>query len=133
MELKFKKIVWTQHSLIKLKQYGLSKTKIINIVHKPDRVEDGIVSGTVAMMRTNRTLLKTQRASQDKKLNLKFGKWNKRPEFKKAPGEIWLMYKDAKDCRKMISCWRYPGITKPGELVPIPEDIKNYIKNLNYE
>jgi len=34
------------------------------------------------------------------------------------------MYKDKTDERRIISAWRYPGITKPGDEVPIPEDIK---------
>jgi hypothetical protein len=52
---------------------------------------------------------------------------------KKAPGEIWIMYKDTKDSsgqiRKIISAWRYPGVTKPGEEIPIPEDIKLFLKS----
>lgn len=120
MENKFKKIVWTQHSLIKMKQYGLSKIKILNLLHKPERTEDGIVVGTVAMMRTN-----SAKNFNNKKLSLGFKKWAK-PQ--KAPGEIWLMYKDIKDQRKIISCWRYPGITKPGEQVLIPADIKLYLQ-----
>ena len=57
-------------------------------------------------------------------------KWRPR----KAPGEIWLMYKDVKkqsegNIRKIISAWRYPGISKPGEAIPIPEDIKIFLKS----
>ena len=48
----------------------------------------------------------------------------KSTNFKKAPGEIWLMYQDTKDLRKIISAWRYPGISKPGEAIPIPDDIR---------
>ena len=48
---------------------------------------------------------------------------------RKAPGEIWLMYKDVKDFRKIISAWRYPGISKPGEAIPIPEDIRLELLN----
>jgi len=133
---KFKKIVWTQHSEIKLKQYGLSKSKISSIIHKPERIEDGIVPGTTAMMRTNpSTCYRSLRASPlDKKLELKFNIWKK---IKKAPGEIWVMYKDTtlqhssgQAVRKIISCWRYPGITKPREKIQIPEDIKIDLQNL---
>ena len=37
------------------------------------------------------------------------------------------MYKDVQNLRKIISCWRYPGVSKPGEKIPIPEDIKQEI------
>lgn len=71
--------------------------------------------GLIAAMKTNKILFK------EKKITLKQA-WQKP---KKAPGEIWIMYKDNKEERKIISAWRYPGISKPGEEIPIPKDIKN--------
>jgi hypothetical protein len=115
----FKKNVWTQHSQIKMKQYGLSKQKLLGILHNPERREVGIVPGTKAVMKTNKVFFK------QKQITLKKA-WQ---QPKKAPGEIWIMYKDAKDTRKIISAWRYPGISKPGEEVPIPEDIKQELLN----
>jgi hypothetical protein len=110
-----RKISWTQHSEVKMRQYGLSKSKLLGILRKPERKEQGIVPGTTAVMKTNLTSLKLRGASKV------FSKWQ-RPN--KAPGEIWLMYKDTKDFRKIISAWRYPGISKPGEEVPIPAEIR---------
>ena len=126
---KFKKTVWTQHSEIKLKQYGLSKSKISSIIRKPERIEDGIVPGTIVMMRTNKVFNNTtfrKSLRLDLKVRTKFTPFKQ----KNAPGEIWVMYKDARGSRKIISCWRYPGVTKPGEQIPIPEDIKIYLQNL---
>jgi len=109
----FRKLFWTEHSKIKMRQYGLSKQKLFGILHRPERKEKGIVPGTIAVMKTNKIFFK------EKKITLKNA-------FKprKAPGEIWIMYKDVKDLRKIISAWRYPGISKPGEEIPIPEDIR---------
>lgn len=76
-------------------------------MRKPERKEKGIAPGTTAVMKTNKIFFKA------KKITLKDA-W-KTP--KKAPGEIWLMYKDAKDFRKIISAWRYPGVSKPGDIV----------------
>ena len=82
MENKFKKIVWTQHSEIKMRQYGLSKNKILNLIRKPERIEDGIVSGTVAMMRTNKVF---NNASFKKSLRLDLKvKTRWQPAFAKA-------------------------------------------------
>mgnify|MGYP001561258802 FL=1 len=103
----YKKLHWTEHSKIKMRQYGLSKQKLLGILYRPERKEQGIVPGTTAVMKTN---------------NKFKNKWQR-----KAPGEIWLMYKDVKDLRKIISAWRYPGISKPGEEIPIPEDIRQEI------
>jgi hypothetical protein len=117
------KIIWTEHSKIKMRQYGLSVSKLSGILRKPERKEQGIVPGTTAVMKTNKTFFKTKQITLEKA-------WQKP---KRAPGEIWLMYKDIKkqgeQIRKIISAWRYPGISKPGQDLPVPEDIKNYLKS----
>ena len=113
----FRKLHWTEHSKIKMKQYGLSKQKLLGILYGPERKEQGIVPGTTAVMKTNKLYFKAKQISLSKA-------WR---SPKKNPGEIWLMYKDAKDLRKIISAWRYPGVSRPGEEIPIPEDIKKEI------
>jgi len=101
---------WTEHSKIKMRQYGLSKSKLIKLLYNPERQEEGIVLGSMALMQTN-TLYSSKTA------NISFG------ARKKIPGEIWLMYQDTKNERKIISAWRYPGISKPGDSIPVPKDI----------
>src|SRR5262245_3687306 len=124
MSVGFKKLMWTQHSEIKMRQYGLSKSKLLGILRRPERKEKGIVEGTVAVMMTNKKF-----ASKNKPL-LK-SKWVS-DSIKKAPGEIWLMYKENKEFRRVISAWRYPGVSKPGEEVPVPEDIKKELLEGNF-
>ena len=121
---KYKKLFWTEHSKIKMRQYGLSKQKLLGILYKPERKEKGIAPGTSAVMKTNKLFFK------EKKVTV-VGAWQKP---RKAPGEIWLMYKDVKkqsegDVRKIISAWRYPGVSKRGEAIPIPEDIRQELLN----
>lgn len=110
-----KKIYWTQHSKSKMRQYGLSKSKLMNLLYKPHRKELGIVPGTVALMRANKDY-----SNKQKKALLPKSYKNMR----KSPGEVWLMYKDVNSrregyLRKIISAWRYPGISKPGEAADI--------------
>lgn len=138
MAIGYKKLFWTEHSKIKMRQYGLSKQKLLGILYKPERKERGIVPGTSAVMKTNKTFFKVSTASRSR-IHDKIGtkpislvKAWQRP--RRAPGEIWLMYKDVKgpsvglgQVRKIISAWRYPGISKPGEAIPVPEDIRNDI------
>ena len=124
MAFLFKKLFWTEHSKIKMKQYGLSKQKLLAILSMPERKEKGIAPGTLAVMKTNKVFFKAKQISLAKA-------WQ-RP--KKAPGEIWLMYKDVNSLqmgqvRKIISAWRYPGISKPGEEIPIPESIRHELLN----
>ena len=108
---RYKKIYWTEHSKLKMRQYKLSKSKLLGLLARPERKEAGIVPGTTAVMQSNKSFLKAK--------------------IRKAPGEIWLMYKDIKNkrLRKIISAWRYPGISKPGEEIPIPEEIRRALIN----
>jgi hypothetical protein len=115
----FRKIQWTAHSEIKMRQYGLSRQKILNLLRKPERIEKGIADGTSAAMKTNKVFGNPTK----KLLNIVVPGQPQKP--KKAPGEVWLMYRDTKTERKIISAWRYPGVTKPGESIPIPQDILN--------
>ncbi len=73
--------------------YGLSEQRVRRVVHAPKRVEEGIAPKTIAMM-------------QPASLKTLAGKvaWNQ---------EIWVMIRDEKARRKIISAWRYPGVTKP--------------------
>lgn len=104
------KLYWTEHSKAKMRQYGLSKSKLINLFYKPQRKELGIVPGTKALMQTNKSYSSAKN--------------------KKTPGEIWLMYKDIKgsagQTRKVISAWRYPGVSKPGEAANIIAKYSDY-------
>jgi hypothetical protein len=94
------KIVWTRHSERKMKYYGLSKSRVKRVMRDPDRKQLGIAPQTVAAM---------QRAGT-----------------KKHPTEIWMMYQKVLSAGrrniKIISAWRYPGISPKGESPPIPED-----------
>ena len=104
---------------MKMRQYGLSKTKLVNLIYKPERVEKGIAPGTVAVMKDNKLYSKVGKPS------LRQGYGGKG----KPAGEIWLMYKDVKDMRKIISAWRYPGVSKTGENIPVPQDILKELLN----
>ena len=90
-----KEIVWTAHARFKMRHYRLSEQKIRNVIHSPKRIEQGIAPGTLAFL--------------------------KQEGNAKKPHEIWVMIADGKTRRRIISAWRYPGITKPGE--PLPEEI----------
>ena len=111
---KYRTIQWTEHSKIKMRQYGLSKSKLMNVLRKPERKEQGIADGTLAVMQTNKSFSK----------NLSAGRQGKKPA-----GELWLMYKDTDQDRRIISAWRYPGISKPGEAIPMPEDIRRQLES----
>jgi len=94
---------WTRHVKNKMLFYGLSEAKIKGVIRNPKRKEEGVAENTVAVMR---------------------------PSAGKKKEEIWAMYtnkskiKIQKSKLTVISAWRYPGISKPGKMIPIPEDIR---------
>ncbi len=88
---------WTRYIKNKMVFYHLSGAQILRIFRKPQRIEEGIAPDTVAAM------------------------ISRRPKE-----ELWIMYKKNKGKKSkitMISAWRYPGVTKPGERPLIPEDV----------
>jgi hypothetical protein len=101
------KFSWTKHVVEKMKFYGLTPQRVVRILNHPERKEEAIVPGCVAVMQSLGTKKKT---------------------------EIWAMYKTQNSInktqklmvnnkkKKIISAWRYPGVS-PKRQVPIPEDV----------
>ncbi len=89
------KLLWTKHALAKMRYWSLSEARVKRVLHTPLRVEEGIAEKTVAMLQAAGSA--------------------------KHPYEIWVMVNDRGKDRRIISAWRYPGRTKPGE--PLPTDI----------
>jgi len=100
------KIIWTKHSERKIKYYKLSKSRILRIIRKPYRIEEGIAPKTIALMEPTKI----------KKINNK-KIWNE---------EIWTMIQKSDEGIKIISAWRYPG--KSPQNNPIPIEIIEELK-----
>ena len=110
-------ISWTTHSKMKMRQYRFSEKRVLRILRKPDRIEEGIVENTIANMQITGT--------------------------KKNPTEAWMMYvvlrKPPKESKlptgqtkgiKIISAWRYPGRTAPDARPVIPQDTLEELENI---
>lgn len=99
-------LVWTNHSIDKMKQYQLSEQRIRRVLHTPKRKEEGIAPNTIAIMQSTGSL--------------------------KHPTEIWVMVQDINQPRRLknkklrvISTWRYPGISPIRTVPNIPEEAWN--------
>ena len=116
------RFAWTNHIKNKMLFYGLSEQKIKSVLQSPKRKEEGIAPDTVAAMQSSRG--------------------------KKKPEEIWVMYRKTNNLEPitnnssklnvrslkssrilMISAWRYPGITKPGQKPLIPQEILDELES----
>lgn len=123
---------WTQHSLYKLKQYGLSQQRIKRVIRVPERIEEGIVPKTIACMQRGSSSKKSgeiwcmyqigNHKSQISKS--KQGTNNKTQTLDKTNKLMKLMPKKL----KIISAWKYPGVSPKNN--PIPQEILNEIGNL---
>jgi hypothetical protein len=102
---KAKKLVWTSHSESKMRQYRLSESRVRRVIHSPLRIEEGIAEDTIAMM---------QPASVKRSEKGKPVEWTQ---------EIWVMISETPKERRVVSTWRYPAMTKPGQELP-PEVIR---------
>lgn len=116
---------WTAHVKNKMIQYSLSESRIRRVIKNGIRREEGVAPNTIALMQRNDT-----------------------PKRKE---EIWVMLQESNNATKreskkllvterveglsqyffdnlrrpnitIISAWRYPGVTRPGRPIPIPED-----------
>ncbi|MEX1064253.1 MAG: hypothetical protein WD898_03480 [Candidatus Paceibacterota bacterium] len=108
---------WTNHVKEKMMYYGISESLIKRIIRFPGRIEEGIAPETVAVMQPTSN--------------------------KKKPQEVWVMYQDilsrpsaenkaimTQPKRRVISAWRYPGVSPIGKKIPIPDEILQELENV---
>lgn len=98
-----KEIYWTRHVKEKMRYYQLTEGRLRRILKSPQRSEKGVAPRTIALMQ---------------------------PAGTKKNSEIWLMYQQIGQKKKIISAWRYPGRSPLGQPVPIPDDILDILKKI---
>lgn len=91
------------HIVQKMMYYGISEGLVRRVINAPKRVEEGVAPNTIAVMQ--------QTGGKHKK-------------------EVWVMYqplkvktKTGKPKLRVITAWRYPGISPVRAAVPVPDDI----------
>ena len=114
------KYEWTNHVKEKMLYYGISSSLIKRIVRFPKRKEEGVAPRTTAVMQPRGSV--------------------------KTPQEIWVMYQlrrpkeselrtygkaiASEPKMRIISAWRYPGISPVGKKIPIPDEILQELENI---
>lgn len=92
------------HAKAKMGYYRVSESKVRRVIKTPERIEEGIAEGTIALMQ---------------------------PDGRgKREHEIWVMVRDIGQERRVISAWRYPGRTIQGE--PLPEEILKEFREITF-
>jgi len=122
-----KKYSWTRHVVGKMQYYRIAESTVKRIIKFPKRVEKGVAEGTVACM-IPRGLKKKAKPHAVTRLA--------RHSFSGGGGgfgageELWVMYQQKGQRKHIITAWRYPGVSPVRDVIPIPEDILEEIKNL---
>ena len=106
-----KKYSWTRHVTGKMQYYRLSESIIKRIIRAPKRVEKGVAENTIACMRPRKSAARAR------------GKPSKGEE-------LWVMYQLKGHKKHIITAWRYPGVSPVRDVLPIPQDILEEIKDL---
>jgi len=125
------KYYWTGHAKMKMRRYGLSGQRVVRVIRRPLRIQEGITDGTVAVMQPQST-----KKGEDGQKTWTNEIWvmyqikkNKTDKKNIAMDEKTVAFLDAlnNDTKQMrvISAWRYPGKTVPGE--SLPEEILDEI------
>ena len=108
---------WTFHARAKMNHYRLTPSRVRHVLHSPKRVEEGVAPKTVAMMQP--VSLKTAAGRDSAR---KGESWSQ---------EIWVMIQDTAAGRKVISAWRYPGVTKPRDAAFLKKEYGEFLSDNN--
>jgi predicted oxidoreductase len=121
---------WTMHSLEKMKYYGLSAQKILGVIRRPTRKEEGIVEKTVAVMQPVSPKIVNGKNIWKQEIWVMYqgGQQKTKNKGESANRKIQELQKQigATSRIKIISAWRYPGVSP--ERNPIPEEILREIE-----
>jgi hypothetical protein len=113
------KYEWTNHCVRKMLFYGLSEARIRRVLKSPKRTEEGVAERTTAVMQPSSTRRVGGKETWSQEIWVMYQEKGKNEKLKiKNYGDNPLGYRK----KIVISAWRYPGMTKPGKEIFIPED-----------
>jgi hypothetical protein len=124
------KYFWTEHAKFKMKFYGLSPQRVLRVIRAPQRVEEGIVANTIAVMQPSSTRMKDGKKIWSSEIwamyqnKVKSSKFKVKSENKELENILNAKYKihDTSNSQlSIISAWRYPGVSPDKD--PIPREI----------
>ena len=115
---------WTEHAKFKMKFYGLSPQRVLRVIRAPQRVEEGIVASTIAVMQPASTRMKDGKKTWSQEIwamyqSRRGGKISNKISIQKS--QIYKLKTINQEPIKIISAWRYPGISPKNN--PIPQEI----------
>ncbi|MFZ2775179.1 MAG: hypothetical protein WAZ78_04450 [Candidatus Moraniibacteriota bacterium] len=115
------KYYWTEHVKFKMRFYGLSEQKILGVISNPKRKEEGIVEKTVAVMKPVSPKVVNGKEIWKQEVWVMY-QTRKAGNFNPPAGGLISNDKQNSNSKyKIISAWRYPGVSPQNN--PIPQEI----------
>lgn len=106
---------WTRHAIEKMIYYKMGEGLVKRVIRAPKRTEDGIAPDTIAVMK---------------------------PTQSKHTQEYWVMYREIANPsnssglsvtkKRIISAWRYPGVSPVNSKIPIPDEILRELEEIDF-
>lgn len=141
------KYYWTRHSVGKMMQYGLSAQRVKRVIRSYERIEEGIAKNTVAVMQPNAIkrdgegvkkwsqeiwVMYQKRKAPISNFQIPISKQNPKSKIQNLKNannfEKLKIDLAGKNQCKIISVWRYPGVSPKHN--PIPDDILDELGDL---
>lgn len=131
-------VVFTRHAEFKMKQYGLSAQRVRAVIRNPKRREEGVAKNTVAVMQPPSVKRKDGKETWNQEIWVMFQiqgarikdqeSGDRNQEDQNGKKEITDPYSlfPAPGSLKVISAWRYPGVSPKRN--PVPEEILREIE-----
>ncbi len=119
----------TRHAEFKMRQYGLSEQKVRGVIRNPRRREEGVVKDTVAVMQPvspKRDAKGIETWKQEIWVMYQARKQGTRNKEQKKKTESSSSLFSASCSLRIISAWRYPGVSPKRN--PVPEEILREIE-----
>ncbi len=130
-----KEFLWTSHVMGKMRQHRLSEQKVRGVIFRPKRKEEGIAPRTVAVMQgagskknPYEIWVMYQVAKISAEGGIRTGGKNEKFPPKADPPPAEKMKNLLPEKKKIISAWRYPGISPKRN--PIPLEILNELADI---
>ena len=130
------KYVWTNHSIDKMAYYRISESLVKRTVRFPKRVETGVAPNTIACMQPTGSKKRSSevwvmyRPAPDVDASLRKQRQVLEGTLPKAR-DVKDKFNVGIETKKLIiSAWRYPGVSKVGGPIPIPEEILGELETL---
>lgn len=127
---------WTSHASVKMRQYGLSESRLKRVIRFPARSEEGILSGAVAVMQPASVTTSGGKQSWKQEIWVMYvledararSAHNERGADAKVLNDPFGILKKKGKRIRIITAWRYPGVSPLRN--PVPREVLEEVRSL---